>query len=87
MKFLDYKTLTAIFVFSLLCWLASGCKDFTTPEDRLNSMHRPVKIVANNDKGLIVQGSDGEIVHWRETYFFAKTMRDSDLMAGDILIP
>jgi len=61
--------------------------DLVTPESKVNSMVRPVKILANNENGLIVQGADGEIAHWRESYFFAATLRESGLVAGDILIP
>jgi len=89
MKSLKRKTLAAILGIVWLGWLGSGCSrvDWVNPETRVNSMARPVIIVANNENGLIVQGADGEIAHWRESYFFAATLRESGLVAGDILIP
>lgn len=57
------------------------------PEEKINSMARPVKILANNSEGLTVQGADGEIAHWRSSYYFAATIRESDLKAGDVIVP
>jgi len=79
------KILTLLLISALLI----GCevRTITSPEDKINSMERPVIILANNQEGLAVQGADGEIAHWRETYYFAKTIRESGLKEGDVLIP
>ena len=72
-----------------IAMLGTGCTrlEMASPEGKVNSMARPVTIIANNAEGLAVQGADGEIAHWKASYYFAATIREQGLKAGEVLIP
>lgn len=55
-------------------------------ERKLESLERPVKIIANNEDGLILRGAKGEILVLNNAYYLSQIAFKQGLEPGFVLI-
>ena len=75
-------------ILACLCLVFALCGCMSTPEDKLNSLDRPVYIASiGADGDVLLRGASGRAVLFTRNYYMAQAIVEGGLKTGDVLIP
>jgi len=74
-------------IFLLMVLTIVGCDEFESPVMKANQAKKPVTLFAKSADGIILIDGDGNLITLNNRLVFAKVIIDSDVKAGDVIIP